>query len=97
MNIFVVSVLQVFCHRLIQPVEVYTNWYMMWYVKRNVLQGTYCFQLMHHFLNCLSIIHFLVGLAIIHHPGDMFRIELVRASAHAFVCTLILMIIHAIV
>ena len=34
MNIFVVCVLQVSCHGLIQPVEVYTNRYMMWYLKK---------------------------------------------------------------
>ena len=64
MNIFVVCFLQVFYSRLMKPVEVYTNWYMMWYQKRHVLQGTYLFGLMHHFSNVLSVVHFSVGLAI---------------------------------
>ena len=62
---FVVCFLRVSCSKLIQPVEVYTNWYMMCYLKRYVLQGTYLFQLMHHFLNSLSIIRFLFDLAIV--------------------------------
>ena len=69
MNNFVVCFLQVSCSRLIQPVEVYTNWYMMWYQKIYVLQGTYLFRLIHHFLNGLSIVHILVGLAIIRWSG----------------------------
>ena len=36
MNIFVVCFLQVSCSRLIQPVEVYINWYMMWYFKKDM-------------------------------------------------------------
>ncbi len=49
-NIFVVYFLHVSCSRLIQHVEVYTNWYMMWYLKkRYVLQGTSLFWLLHHF------------------------------------------------
>ncbi len=37
MNIFVLCFLHASCSRLIQPVEVYTNWYMMWYLK-----NTFC-------------------------------------------------------
>ena len=33
MNIFVVCFLHASCSRLIQTVEVYINWYMMWYLK----------------------------------------------------------------
>ncbi len=97
MNIFVVCVLQVSCHMLIQPVEVYMNWYMIWYLKRYILQGTYHFWLMHHFSNGLSIIHFSVGLAAVHHPVDTFNLELIRASVHAFVCMLIITVVCAIV
>ena len=39
------------------------------------------------------VVCFVVGLAIVHHPADMFHVELVRASAR----TLIFMIVHAIV
>ncbi len=70
MNIFVVCFLHASCSRMIQPLEVYRNWYMMWYLKKRYdLQGAYIFWLMHHFLNGLSIIRFLVSLAIIHQSG----------------------------
>ena len=36
MNIFVVCFLHASCSRLIQPVEVYINWYMMWYLKKDM-------------------------------------------------------------
>ncbi len=36
MNIFVVRILHTSCCRLIQPVKMYTNWYMMWYLKKDM-------------------------------------------------------------
>ena len=58
---------------------------------------------MHHFLMvCQTSVFLLVwlssiGLAIIWHPADTSNVEVIRASAHAFVWMLILMIVHAIV
>ena len=46
---------------------------------------------------CLLSVSFLVGLAVVCHPADMFRVELVRASVHAFVRMLALTIICMIV
>ena len=71
--------------------------------KRYVLQGTYLFLMMHHFLNSLSVVHFCwsvwlssIGLAVAYLPEGMFHMELVHASLHAFVCMLIITIAHAI-
>ena len=61
------------------------------------MQGTYLFVLIHHFSNGLYVDRFFVGLAVVRHPLDTFHIELVRASAHLFVHTLILTIVCAIV
>ena len=36
MNLFVVCFLHTSCTRLIQPVEVYINWYMMWCLKKDM-------------------------------------------------------------
>ena len=36
MNIFVVRILRTSCWRLIQPVKMYTNCYMMWYLKKDM-------------------------------------------------------------
>ena len=36
MNIFVICFLHASCSRLSQPVEVCTNWYMMWYLKKDM-------------------------------------------------------------
>ena len=90
MDIFVVCFLQVSCSWLIQLAEVYINWYMMWYLKRYVLQGTYLFLMMHHFLNGQSIICFWtvwlssISLAIIRHPADTFHMELVHEFCMCF-------------
>ncbi len=81
MTIFVVWFLQVSCRKLIQPVEVYTNGYMMWYQKSYVLQRIYLSVLLHHLSNSLSIIHFLVCLAVVRCPADTFHVELVCAFA----------------
>ena len=68
-EIFVVCFLQVTFSRLWKPIECYTNWYIMRYQKRYVLWETYLSGLIHHLLNGLSIIHFLVGLAIVRRSG----------------------------
>ena len=34
---FVVRILHTSCWRLIQPVKMYINWYMMWYLKKDML------------------------------------------------------------
>ena len=43
MNIFVVCFLHASCSRLIQPVEVYINCYMMWYLKNICSAGNISF------------------------------------------------------
>ena len=81
-NIFVVRILHMSCCRLIQPVKMYTNWYMMWYLTKDM----FCKE--HNLFGwfvifktvCLSSV-FLVGLANVRHPADTFHVELVRASA----------------
>ena len=73
--------------------------------KRYVLQGTYLFGLIHHFWTVwpssvyflFLFFFFLVGLAVVHHPADLFHAELVCASAYIFVRTLIFTIVRAIV
>ena len=53
--------------------------------KRYVLQETHPFWLMHHFLNGLSIIIFLVCLAIVcYHPAESFYMDLVHAFCACF-------------
>ena len=49
MNIFVVCFLHASCSRLIQPVEVYINWYMMCYLKKDM----FCKE--HIFFGCCII------------------------------------------
>ena len=49
--------------------------------KRYVLQGTWSFRMFRHFWNGLSVVRFLVGLAVVRRPADTFHVELVRASA----------------
>ena len=67
MNIFVVCILQVSFLRLIQPVEVYTNWYMMWYIKKICSAGNILFLADASFLE-QSVCHpFVVSLAVIRH------------------------------
>ncbi len=34
---FLVRILRTYCCRLIQPVKMYINWYMMWYLKKDML------------------------------------------------------------
>ncbi len=86
-----------YCCRLIQPVKRYKNWYMMWYLE----QDKFCRE--HIFSDwCIifeqSVRHpVLVSLAVIHHPPDTFHVELVCASAHIFVRTLIFTIVRAII
>ena len=58
MNIFVVCILQVFRCRLIQPVEMYTNWYMMWYLKKICSARNISSSADASFSNGLSILHF---------------------------------------
>ena len=50
MNIFVACFIHTSCSRLIQPVEVYTKWYMMWCLKKDM----FCKE--HIFLNDLSFL-----------------------------------------
>ena len=33
---FLVCILRTYCCRLIQPVKMYVNWYMMWYLKKDM-------------------------------------------------------------
>ena len=69
MNIFVVCFLQGSCSRMRKPVEVYTNWYMMWYQKRHVLQGTYLSGLFRHLQTVCPLSNFLANLSIIWWSG----------------------------
>ncbi len=97
MNNFVIRILHTSCCRLIQPVKMYVIWYMMWYLE----QDMFCKE--HIFSDwCIifewSVHHpFLVGLAIVHRPLDMFHVELVCASACILVRTLIFTIVRMIV
>ena len=86
MNIFVVCFLHASCSRLIQPVEVYTNWYMMWYLKKDMICREHIFLTDASFLNGLSVIRFWVGLAIIHHLPDTGYMELIHAL-RVYFCT----------
>ena len=49
--------------------------------KDMFLQGTYLFGSFCYFLNGVSVVRFLVGLAVVRRPADTFHVELVRVSA----------------
>ncbi len=91
---FVVCVLQVSCSRLIQPVEVYTNWYMMWYLKTICSARNISFQLMNLFNTvCPSFIFFwsVWPSSVIQRTHSTWNWFM--NSACAFVCMLVLMIV----
>ena len=66
---------------MIQPVKMYINWYMMWYLKKDMFCREHIFSDHSSFLKCLSVIRFLVSLAVVCRPADTFHVELVPASA----------------
>ena len=98
MNIFVICVLQVSWHRLIQPVEVYTNWYMMCYLKKDMfckkpILFDWCIIF---WMVCPSSFSWFVWpLSVIIQQNHSTWI-LFMHSVHAFIRTLILTIVHAI-
>ena len=64
---FLVCILRTSCCRLIQPVKMYTNWYMMWYLKKYVFCKEHIFSDDSSFLKW-SVCHpFLVGCWSVHH------------------------------
>ena len=98
MNIFVICVLQVSWHRLIQPVEVYTNWYMMCYLKKDM----FCRK---PILFDWCIIFWMVCPSSFSWSGWPLSVVIQQKhstwilfmhSVHAFIRTLILTIVHAI-
>ena len=104
MNIFLVCFPQVSCTRLIQPVEVYISWYMMWYLKKIFSAGNISFstdasffeQSVHCPFFVQSVHHPLVcPLSIIQQTCSMSK-SFVH-STHVFVCTLVLAIACVIV
>ena len=103
MKIFLVCFLHVSCSRLIQPVEVYINWYMMWYQKicsagniSLLTDASFFERSVHCLLFGWSGHHSSVwSLSIIHRTRS--KCNLFVHSVHAFVCTLIFMIVRMIV
>ena len=91
---FLVRILRTYCCRLIQPVKMYLIWYMMWYLKKDMFCKEHdLFGWFVIFITVCPSSIFLVSLAIVHHPADTFRMELVCASVRS----LIFMIVRTIV
>ncbi len=44
--------------------------------------------MIHHFLNGLAVVRFSVDLAVVRRPVDTFHVELVRASVHTLIFTI---------
>ena len=84
--------LQVSCSRLIQPVEVYINWYIMWYLKKDM----FCRE---HIIFDWCIIFWTVCPSSIfgwsgHHllVGHLSIIQLTHSTSRSFMCS-----VHAVI
>ena len=78
---FLVCILRTYCCRLIQPVKMYMNWYMMWYLKKDMLCKEHIFEWFVIFKTVCPSSVFFVSLAVVRHPADTFHVECVCASA----------------
>ena len=105
-NIFVVCFLPVSCNRLIQPVKVYINWYMIWYLQNNMFCREHIFfDWCIIFLNSLSIVRFFFGWSGHHSlvwPSSVIQLtcstwKLFVCSTHVFLRMLVLTIVRAII
>ncbi len=73
---------------LIQHVKMYTKWYMMWYLKKDMFckeHNLFGWFIIFKMVCPASVIF--VGLAVVHHPANTFHVEVVHAF-HTCFCVL---------